>query len=161
MFREVLFESLQLVVHCWVTQSCPTLCDPMDCNTPTFPVLHHLLELAQTHVHWVGDAIQPSFSLSPPSPPTENHQNAQQQQNGCRVVYSQWLLYCIVMRIAAAMPSSVDAAPKQRWGNWHRYKKRTYCVISVVSSTHPAKLTYARNWQEGWEGELLVMIFIS
>ena len=48
-----------------VVQSCPTLCDPMDCSTPGFPVLHHLLELAQTHVHWVSDAIQPSYPLSP------------------------------------------------------------------------------------------------
>ena len=45
-----------------VTQSCLTLCDPMDCSTPGFPVLHHLLELAQTHVQ-VGDAIQPSHPL--------------------------------------------------------------------------------------------------
>ena len=50
-------------------QSCPTLCDPMDCSTPGFPVLHHLPELAQTHVHSVSDAIQPSHPLSPPSPP--------------------------------------------------------------------------------------------
>ena len=52
-----------------VTQSCPTLCDPMDCSTPGFPVHHQLLELAQTHVHRVSDAIQPSHSLSSPSPP--------------------------------------------------------------------------------------------
>ena len=45
------------------------LCNSMDCNTTGFPVLHHLLELAQTHVHWVGDAIQPSYPLSFPSPP--------------------------------------------------------------------------------------------
>ena len=51
---------------------CPTLCDPMDCSTPGFPVHHQLLELAQTHVHWVGDAIQPSHPLSSPSPPTFN-----------------------------------------------------------------------------------------
>ena len=43
-----------------VTQSCPTLCNPMDCSTPGLPVQHQLPELAQTHVHWVGDAIQPS-----------------------------------------------------------------------------------------------------
>ena len=41
----------------------------MDWSTPAFPVLHHLLEFAQTHVHWVSDAIQPSHPLSPPSPP--------------------------------------------------------------------------------------------
>ena len=46
---------------------CPTLCDPMGCSTPGFPVLHHLPELAQTLVHWVGDSIQPSSPLSSPS----------------------------------------------------------------------------------------------
>ena len=45
-----------------------TLCDPLDCSTPGFPVHHHLLELAYTHVHWVSDAIQPSCPLSSPSP---------------------------------------------------------------------------------------------
>ena len=43
---------------CSVAQSCPTLCDTVYSNTPGFPVLHHLLEFAETHVHWVGDAIQ-------------------------------------------------------------------------------------------------------
>ena len=46
-----------------VTQSCPTLCDPMDCSTPGFPAHHQFQELAQTHVHWVGDATQPSHPL--------------------------------------------------------------------------------------------------
>ena len=49
-------------------QSCPTLCNFMDCSMPAFPVHHQLPELTQTHVHWVGDAIQPSHSLSSPSP---------------------------------------------------------------------------------------------
>ena len=53
---------------CSVTQLCPTLCDPMDCSTPGFPVLHHLPELAQTHVHRVGDAVQPSHPLLSTSP---------------------------------------------------------------------------------------------
>ena len=47
-----------------VAQSCPTLCDPMDCSTPGFPVHHQLPELAQTHVHHVGDAIHPPISSS-------------------------------------------------------------------------------------------------
>ena len=51
-----------------VIQSCPTLCNPMDCSTPGFPVHHQLPELAQTHVHQVGDAIQPSCPLSSLSP---------------------------------------------------------------------------------------------
>ena len=52
-----------------LAQSCPTLCDLMDCSTPGFSVHHQLLELAQTHVHRVADAIQPSHPLSSPSPP--------------------------------------------------------------------------------------------
>ena len=47
-----------------VAQFCPTLCNPMDCSTPDFLVHHQLPELTQTHVHWVGDAIQPSHPLS-------------------------------------------------------------------------------------------------
>ena len=52
-----------------VAQSCPTLCDPMDCSTPGFPVHHQLPESTQTHVHRVGDDIQPSRPLSSPSAP--------------------------------------------------------------------------------------------
>ena len=59
----------QLVQFSSVTQSCQTLCDPMNRSMPGFPVYHQLLVLAQTHVHRVGDAIQPSHSLSSPSPP--------------------------------------------------------------------------------------------
>ena len=54
------------------TQSCLTLCDPMDCSTPGLPVHHQLPELTQTHAHQVGDAIQPSYPLSSPSRPTFN-----------------------------------------------------------------------------------------
>ena len=90
------FQMLRLVFLCssWkvsqfssVTQSCPTLCDPMDWSTPAFPVHHQLPELAQTHVHWVGDAIQPSHPLSSPSPPAFNL--AQQQS------LFQWVSICI------------------------------------------------------------------
>ena len=51
-----------------VAQLCPTFDNPVDCSTPGFPALRYLLELAQTHVHWVGDAIQPSHLPSPSSP---------------------------------------------------------------------------------------------
>ena len=60
------------VFCCSVTELSSALWDPMDCSTPGFPVLHYLLELAQTHVHWVSDATQPSHPLSPRSPPAFN-----------------------------------------------------------------------------------------
>ena len=55
-----------------VTQSWPTLCDPMNCSTPGLPVNHQLPEFTQTHVYRVSDAIQPSHPLSSPSPPAPN-----------------------------------------------------------------------------------------
>ena len=55
-----------------VAQSCLTLCDPMNRSTPGLPVHHQLPEFTQTHVHRVGDAIQPSHPLSSPSPPAPN-----------------------------------------------------------------------------------------
>ena len=55
-----------------VTQSCPTLCDPMNHGTPGLPIHHQLPEFTQTHGHWVNDAIQPYHPLSPPSPPAPN-----------------------------------------------------------------------------------------
>ena len=57
---------------CSAAKSCPTPCNPIDCSMPGFPVLHHLLDLGQTHVYRVGDAIQPSHPLLPPSPPAFN-----------------------------------------------------------------------------------------
>jgi len=69
---------------CSVAQSCLTLCNPMNCSRPGFPVLHHLPELAQTHVHWVGDAIQPSRPLYSPSPPPSIFPNIR--------VFFQWVI---------------------------------------------------------------------
>ena len=68
-----------------VTQSCPTLCDPMDCSMPGLSVHHQLLKLTQTHVHWVGDATQTSHPLLYPSPPTFNLSQNQ-------VFSSEWVL---------------------------------------------------------------------
>ena len=60
---------VHLCCCCSVAKLCLTLCDPMDCSTPGFPVHHQLPEFTQTHVHQVDDATQPSHLLSPPSPP--------------------------------------------------------------------------------------------
>ena len=65
-FVVILNQSVQFSL---VTQSCPTLCDPLNCSTPGLPVHHQLPEITQTHV---GDAIQPSHPLLPPFPPVPN-----------------------------------------------------------------------------------------
>ena len=64
-----------------VAQSCPTLCDPMNCSMPGFPVHHQLPEFSQTHAHPVGDAIQPSHPLLSPSPPAPNPSQHQSPSN--------------------------------------------------------------------------------
>ena len=76
LLNQLLKMSLQTIILSYfnfqfssVTQPCPTLCIPMDCSTPGFPVHHQLPELAPTHVHWVHDATQPSRLLSSPFPP--------------------------------------------------------------------------------------------
>ena len=94
---------------CSVAKSYPTLCDPMDCSTPGFPVLHHLLELAQTHVHWVSDAIKPSHHLSPPSPLALNL-----SQHQCLF---QWVssLYQVVKFIGASTSAPVLPIHSQGW----------------------------------------------
>ena len=70
-----------------VAQSCPTLCDPMDCRTPGFPVHHQLPELTQTHIHCAGDAIQPSHPLVIPF---SSRFNPSQHQ-----VFSNESIFCI------------------------------------------------------------------
>ena len=76
-----------------VTQSCPTPCDPMNRSMPGIPAHHQLVEFTQTHVHGVGDAIQPSHPLSSPSPPALNlsqHQSLFQWVNSSHEVTKYW-----------------------------------------------------------------------
>ena len=74
--RKKIFPTRDILVFyiccCSVAQSCPSLCNPMNCIMPGFPILHHFLELAQTHTHQVDDAIKPSHPLSSHSPPAFN-----------------------------------------------------------------------------------------
>ena len=76
-----------------VAQACLTLCYPMDCSMPGFPVHHQLQELTQTHVHWVSDAIQPSHSLLSPSPPTFNLSQHQGLFQWFQVLCIRWPMY--------------------------------------------------------------------
>ena len=81
--------SLNCIQFSSVAQSCPTLCDPMNRSTPGLPVHHQLPEFTQTHVHRVGDAIQPSHPLWSPSPPAPNpsqHQGLLQWVNSSHEV---------------------------------------------------------------------------
>ena len=121
---------------CSVAKSCPTLCDAMDCSTPGFPALHHLPEVAQTHVHWACDAIQPSYPLSSPSSPDFN---LSQHQSLFQWVISHWVYEWINKQIDEKMPtedmkynlyftfwvaSQKNSNPAQRVTSWKRFRKR-------------------------------------
>ena len=95
-----------------VAQACPTLCDPMVCSTAGFPVHQQLLELAQTHVHRVNDAIQPSHPLSSPSPPAFNlsqHQGLFQGVSSSHQVAK--VLEFQLQHAAAAAAKSLQSCP--------------------------------------------------
>ena len=98
-----------------VTQSCPTLRDPMNCSTPGLPIHHHLSEFTQTHVHWVGDAIQPSHPLSSPSPPAPN---TSQHQTLFQWVNSAWGGQSTGVSALASFPpkNTQDWSPLERTG---------------------------------------------
>ena len=98
-----------------VTQSCPTLCDPMDCSTPGFPVHHQLRELVQTHVHRVGDAIQPSHPLSSPSLPDFNHS---QHQGLFKWVSSSHQVAQSIGASASVLPMNIQDWLPLGWTGW-------------------------------------------
>ena len=110
-FLKTLERELPLVQFSSVAQLCPTLCDPMNRSTPGLPVHHQLPEFTQTHVHRVGDAIQPSHPLSslfPPAPSPSQHQSLFQWVSSSREV--------------AIRPSNPTAG-HTHWGNqnWKRH----------------------------------------
>ena len=130
---------------CWsfhfssVAQSCLTLCDPMDCSTPGFPVHHQLLEFIQTHVHWVGDAIQPSHPLSSPSPPTFNLS----QHQGLFKWVSSLHQVTKILASASVLPMNIQDWFPLGWTSWIRY---------ALSPSH---------WLSASSGSILVLVVTS
>ena len=86
-----IFPSVLFFYCCSVAELCPTLCDPLDCSSQaSLSFTHCLPEFAQTHVHWVSDAIQPSHPLSPPSPPALSLSQHQSFPVSCLIILSSW-----------------------------------------------------------------------
>ena len=98
------------------TQSCPTLCDPMNCSTPGLPVHHHLPEFTQTHIHQVRDAIQPSHPRSSPSPLAPNpsqHQSFPMSQLFARGGQSTG-----ASALASFLPKKSQGCSPSEWTGW-------------------------------------------
>ena len=99
-----------------VSQSCPTLCCPMNRSTPGVPVPHQLPESTQTHVHWVGDAIQSSHPLSSPSPPALNH--SQHQGLFQWVSSSHQVAKILVSASTSVLPMNIQDWSPFEWTGW-------------------------------------------
>ena len=100
---------------CSVAKSCPTLCNPIDCCMPGLPVFHCLLGFAQTHVHWVDDAIQPSYPLLTPSPPALNLSQHQGKSCVCFAFPVSQLFVSVVQSIDGSASVSVLPMNIQDW----------------------------------------------
>ena len=111
---------------CSVVKSHPTLCNPMDCSTPGFPVLHYLPEFAQTHVHRVSDAIQPSYPLSPPSLPVFN-------LSQIKVFYSESALG---IRWPEYWSSSFSISPSNEYSGLISFRKRKLFLKAIIGTTY-------------------------
>ena len=133
-----------------VAQSCPTLCDPMNCSTPSLPVRHQLPEFTQTHVHWVGDAIQPSHPLSSPSLPAFNLSQHQclfhwvsSSHQVAKVLLSSNILESLVSQFLWELPHSPSLLELQE--GWRR---QTHCPAKILTAFSPV----TRPWWSGMEG---------
>ena len=117
-----------------VPQSCPALCDPMNCSTPGLPVHHKLPEPTQTHVHWVGDAIQPSHLLSSPSPPAPSIFPSIRVFSNESALGIRWPKYCSfsfnISPLSKLRLSLLCLKNKQT-----NKKKKTVCVLCVYVHT--------------------------
>ena len=99
-----------------VAQSCPTLCDPMNCSTPGLPVHHQLLEFTQTHIHRVGDAIQPSHPLWSPYPPAPNP--SQHQSFPMSQLFAWGGQSTGVSALASFLPKDTQDQSALEWTDW-------------------------------------------
>ena len=170
--KQILFFSLFYIWVNWGSQllfshqSCPTLCNPMDCSTPRFPVFHHLPEFAQIHVYSVSDAIQPSHPLSSPSPPAFNlsqHQGLFQwvgsSHQVAKVLELQHQPFQWIFRVISGLTDCFDHL---RFTEIHRgYRSQVTLLISTNSelkssfvwcqnpSSQPAWLVNPK-WQPLW-----------
>ena len=115
--------SISSVQFSSVTQSCPTLCDPMNHTMPGFPVHQQLPEFTKTHVHKVGDAIQASHPLSSPSPPVPNPPTASEPFSVSQLFA--WGGQSIgVSALVSVLPKNTQERSPSEWTGWISLQSR-------------------------------------
>ena len=128
-----------------VSQSCLTLCDPINCNTPIFPVHHQLLEPTQGHVHWVSDAIQPSHPLSSPSPPAlslSQHQGVFQWVSSLHQVAK-----VLELASASVLPMNNQDWLPSGWTGWISLQSKGLSRVFSNTTVQKHQLLFIREMQ--------------
>ena len=120
--------SISSVQFSSVTQSCLTLCDPMNRSTPGLLVHHQLPEFTQTHVHWVSDAIQSSPPLSSPSPPAPN---PSQHQSAYSITADWSGVICYLTMLQNYQYFSLKFKKKKNTSNWSILKMRKAAIVNT------------------------------
>ena len=126
-----------------VTQSCPTLCDPMDCSTPGLPVHHQLPEPTQIHVHWVGDAIQPSHPLSSPSTSAFNlsqHQVFSKESVLCMRLPKYWSF-----SFSISLPMNTQDWSPLGWTGWISLQSKELSRVFSNTTVQKHQLSLSSN----------------
>ena len=145
-----------------VAKLSPILCNPMGGNMPSFPIFHHLPEFAQTHVHWVSDAIQPSHPLSPPSPLVFNlsqhqapfqwvdslHQVAKGLELQLQHLYIYTVLYMVYIRRLTGIVKrglwilweQLISIANLSWVEWENQRSNTMCMMYLANQVSLAML---------------------
>ena len=121
-----------------VAQSCPTLCDPMNCSMPGLPVHHQLPEFTQTHIPRVGDAIQPSHPLSSPFPPAPNP--SQRQSFPMSQLFVSDGQSIEVSALASVLPKNTQDWSPLEWTGWISLQSKGLSLILI--STMPLHMVY-------------------
>ena len=125
-----------------VSQSCLTLCDPMNCSMPGLPVHHQLPEFTQTHIHRVGDAIRPSHPLSSPSPPAPNP-----SQHQGLFPMSQLFAWSGqstgVSALASVLPVNTQDSSPLGWTGWISLQSKEWCL---VHAKYPTNICWVIEW---------------
>ena len=117
-----------------VTQSCLTLCDPMNCSTPGLPVYHHLQEFTQTHIHRVSSAIQPSHPLSSPSPPAPNP--SQHQSFPMSYLFAWGGQSTGVSALASFLPKNTQDWSPLEWTGWISLQSKELSRVFSNTTVH-------------------------
>ena len=142
------FPSDSSVVIVQVAKKCPTLCDPIHCSIPGFPDLHSLPEFAQTHVHWVSDATQPSHPLSSPSPAL----NLSQHQG-----FFQWVFFASgIGASASVLPMNIQGWFPLGLTGWIFLQSKGLWRVFSSTTTQKHQITVDSDYSHKIERRLLL-----